>query len=452
MSVRLGTGLRRHLARNEWWSACDTIVVALSGGMDSSVLLHLLRFSRRGIRPHIVAAHFDHAMRARSAEDARWVRGLCRAWAIELHTTCAETALRSESEARTARYAFLEEVRERAGARWVLTAHHADDQAETVLFRALRGTGLRGLAGIPQERAPGILRPLLPFTRSEIEAYAEAVGLRALEDESNSSTAFARNVIRNEILPRAESAVAAGARRSLSRLADIAREDVLAWQSVLPEVIRRVTDRGADGVTVVDRTRLLSYPAGVRKRIVRHLARELGARLDERSTRIADAFLMNGESGRTITMGGGVCITRSFETITIQSAPLARPEDRTLTIAEPSEGMGRLSLGGRIYDAQWSLGTLPMWQWVEHFAWSALGESATLRGWLPGDRISLDFGSKKLKKLFAEARVPAQERVRVPVLANGAGQVLWVPGLARARGAGPEDSDTQISIAIQEAV
>src|SRR5690606_8586295 len=137
------------------------VVVALSGGLDSVVLLHLLRF---GTARTVCAAHFDHAMRSDSGADALWVSGLCRAWGVPLAAARAEDPPRSEAAARELRYAFLHAAAERFAADALATAHHADDQAETVLFRLARGTGLAGLAGIPARRGI-IARPLLAFTR-----------------------------------------------------------------------------------------------------------------------------------------------------------------------------------------------------------------------------------------------------------------------------------------------
>src|SRR5690606_2706850 len=122
------------------------LVVAFSGGVDSTVLLHLLRSARPAFE--LVAAHFDHRMREESAEDAAWAARLCAEWNVDFELGVAGGPLRGEDAARRARYGFLREVAARRGT-GIATAHHADDQAETVLFRILRGTGMRGLAGIP---------------------------------------------------------------------------------------------------------------------------------------------------------------------------------------------------------------------------------------------------------------------------------------------------------------
>ena len=133
------------------------VLVACSGGLDSVVLLFLLRESAKALGIRVSAAHFDHSMRVGSAADAEWVSGLCRAWNIPLRSERATHAIRNEAEARAARYAFLEAATEAVDADRIATAHHADDQAETVLFRMLRGTGVDGLAGIPIRRGRIIL-------------------------------------------------------------------------------------------------------------------------------------------------------------------------------------------------------------------------------------------------------------------------------------------------------
>jgi tRNA(Ile)-lysidine synthase len=196
------------------------VLVALSGGMDSVVLLHLLRFAADA---RVTAAHFDHAMRPASDADARWVRGLCTAWGVPLVEARAAEPLRTENDARRARYRFLRDAQAVHNATHLATAHHADDQAETVLFRVLRGTGIAGLAGIPERGEGGLVRPLLPFWRAELRAYARENGVRWRCDPTNSTLGPARNRIRHDLLPRIEKTLAPAARRSLVRLARLAR-------------------------------------------------------------------------------------------------------------------------------------------------------------------------------------------------------------------------------------
>lgn len=310
-------------------------VVALSGGLDSCVLLHALRYGARTTVP-LIAAHFDHGMRPDSSADAAWVRGLCRAWDVRLAEGAVDVhdeVPASEDEARRMRYAFLRRVSAEYGA-VLLTAHHADDQAETVLFRVLRGTGIEGLAGIPRRRVLGgidtpdvtLLRPLLEVTRAEVEAYAERNGVPCRPDPTNESSSYARNVIRNVILPVAEAQVAGGARRSLVRLAEIAGDEEAAWNSALPFVLSAVDARGVSSTASAlgdpdppgagnppveedvscGRKSLLALGPALAARVLRVLAASAGVTLDRGTTRRALAFVRDSQSGRYIELGRGV--------------------------------------------------------------------------------------------------------------------------------------------------
>ena len=419
-----------HVVRRGFFTAGDRILVGVSGGMDSLALLHLLRFSPGLPVTELVVGHLDHGMRSESDADALWVRGWATAWGLECRLGRAESGLSSEEEARHARYAFFERERQALGARWVLTAHHADDQAETILFRIVRGTGLHGLGGIPEKRAPGILRPLLPFTQDRLSEYADAAGIRPRVDTSNDDPRFARNVIRNEILPRLESAVAPAARRSLLRLGRIARGEEAAWSSILEDLVRDLVTEENDVRIEVDRVAFLGHHEVVRARIIRELAGRLGATLGEAGTRSALAFAGAGASGHGLPISGTVRLIRSFDRLVFchTSEPGV---DRSFDIERPGKGQGVVLIGGRDWSVVWSLERGPVSPWVERFSVSGLEFPVTLRGWSSGDRMKHSYGSKKLKKIFGEKRVALEERSRVPVVLDGKERILWIPGVAR---------------------
>jgi tRNA(Ile)-lysidine synthase len=415
----------------------DRVVVALSGGMDSLTLLHLLRFGAGMPSLEITAAHFDHGMRPGSQEDALWVRGVCRAWEVPLRLGRAVPVPSSEEEARDARYRFLLGVLRREAARCLLTGHQADDQAETVLFRILRGTGLTGLAGIPRWRPPGILRPLLPFTREEIGAYASSGGLRPLRDPTNVDTTIPRNFLRLRTLPDLEAGPAPGARRSLRRLARLARENEEGWRSILPRLLDGVLVDDDAGVTL-HRTHLLALHPSVRSRVLREALGRAGIHLDEAGTRAALEFTRTGASGRSISLPGGRLLSREFDRFLVRVGEDPE-EDSALAIEGPGEGRGGVTVGGRRFQVLWgpeeprgSLGTFGAPR-------SEVPFPLLLRGWTQGDRILLPYGTKKLKKVLSEARVPAPERSRIPVLVDRGGRVLWVAGLAASALLGPPE-------------
>jgi tRNA(Ile)-lysidine synthase len=428
------------------------VVVALSGGMDSVALLHLLRFAADDGGLTLTAAHFDHAMRAESAADAHWAAGLCRAWGVPLRTGRAGHPPRTEAEARDARYAFLRGIQAESGATHLATAHHADDQAETVLFRVLRGTGLRGLAGIPAADAAGLIRPLLPFWRADLRAYARAAGLRWRRDPTNRALEPSRNRLRHRVLPQAER-VAPGARRALVRLAALAREDEAAWDAVLAPLVAESV-REENGALLLVRDRFAAYDWPVAARVLRLLLRRVGAAPDRAGTRLALEFISNAASGRTLRLSGGVRITTEFGTARVERGPGPEtpPPDAPLLIsAVPGEG--GLALGGSRLAARWTAeDDAPAdARWTLRVGADPARFPLLLRGWLPGDRIRTHAGTRTLKKLLGEARVPMRARLAVPVLADAHGTVLWVAGVAAAADAGPRPGEPAITLWISDA-
>ena len=245
-------GLELRLAENwppaEWQDV--TIVVAVSGGADSIALLRGLRNLKSTGDGRIVAAHFNHRLRgAESDADEAFVVALCRALSLACEVGRAEpNALNDasgngdglESAARDARYDFLLSTAERVGARFIATAHTADDQAETILHRILRGTGIAGLAGIPRVRslspAVTLIRPLLVIGRAEVVAYLKAIEQPFREDSSNREMRFTRNQIRGELLPHLRAVYNEHIDDALRRLGDLAA----SAQSVIDVTVEKL--------------------------------------------------------------------------------------------------------------------------------------------------------------------------------------------------------------------
>lgn len=191
----VGARLKHHIAPGQ------RLVLGLSGGLDSVVLLHLLLRLRDDIGVSLAAVHVHHDLSANADVWQVFCERLCQGWDIPLRVARVQVDRESgagiECAARKARYeAFATEA-----ADWIVLAQHRDDQAETLLFNLLRGAGVRGAAAMQMAR-DNILRPLLGLGRSEIEAYGRQLGLQWIEDESNSDTHYSRNFIRHEIMPR----------------------------------------------------------------------------------------------------------------------------------------------------------------------------------------------------------------------------------------------------------
>ncbi len=225
------------------------VVLAVSGGADSVAMLRAWHALRPGGEDRVVVASFDHGLRPESAGEVEFVAQRTRSLGLDFVAGSLAGPIEKrkgesiESAARRERYAFLTKVAIDHDANAVLTAHTADDQIETVLFRIVRGTGLAGLAGIPvrRELAGGIdvVRPMLDVRRNEIEAYLTSIEQPFVEDASNRSLSFARNRIRHVILPLLRNEIHAGVDESLRRLALVAREE---WESQHRDVKKLLDD------------------------------------------------------------------------------------------------------------------------------------------------------------------------------------------------------------------
>ncbi|MBC7811525.1 MAG: tRNA lysidine(34) synthetase TilS, partial [Burkholderiales bacterium] len=218
--------------------ADSVLVVGVSGGADSLALLHILNGLRERLDIRLHVATLDHGLRAEvSAADAEFVRQLAEAWGLpvtvgykDVPTLMKTWRIGIEAAARRARYDFLAKVARDVSANHIAVAHHADDQAETVLMRILRGTGLRGLGGmavsapLPEHSDLTLLRPMLKVSRADIEAYCREHDLQPREDATNRDTTYTRNRLRHETIPLLEQ-VYPGVKRALTQLADIAAMD-----------------------------------------------------------------------------------------------------------------------------------------------------------------------------------------------------------------------------------
>jgi tRNA(Ile)-lysidine synthase len=414
----LARALRTHLAQSDLIAEGSRVVVALSGGLDSVVLLHLLRHGRVRKNIECVAAHFDHAMRVGSDADARWVRGLCTAWGVPAQLARATEPLRGEAAARAARYRFLIEC----------------------------GTDLRGLAGIRARRSI-VVRPLLPFGRAQLVEYAAAVGLRYRDDPTNVDVTIVRNRIRHDILPRLE-AMRPGVALRIARIAEAAAADESAWaHTIAPLEEAAIVQRDARAIQLA-RPVLLSYHPRVRARVLRNVLQRMGGAPDRSGTRAALEFIRSG-AGREIELAGGLRIAREFDRLIIRRTASV-PEDRPLRIPGPADGSGEFVVGGCRFVVDWTVNARHDGS-AAAFDLAALCFPLELRAWTPGDRIRLDYGSKKLKKLFVESRVPRGSRAEIPVLADVAGRIVWVMGIARAAAAEPRAGQPTLCLAVSHA-
>jgi tRNA(Ile)-lysidine synthase len=442
--------LRAHfvdfVADKELCKPGERVLVAVSGGVDSMVLLDLFRAGASQLGVTLAAAHFDHAMRTDSAADADWVAEICEAWSIELVRGRAHQQLAGEASARAARYAFLTEAAQRVGAQRIATAHHADDQIETVLLRLLRGTGLRGLSGIPLRRGI-IIRPLLRFRKTELIAYAASHSIPFREDETNATDLYARNQIRRALLP-VLTGVRPDSQRAILRLARHAASTEKCWRSLSGAAAERVILQRNNTASELARGKLLEYDGEVRARVIRGELRRIGIVPTFQATQRLLRFIESAESGSRIDVGNHVRVERAYDVIRIVR-PAPAPDDRPVVIEKCADGKQRARIGAREVDVSWS--TRADRKSGEQFDCTRLAFPLQLRAWQAGDRMRLAYGTKKLKKLFAEARVPIHERDSVPVLVDANGAVYWAVGIARSVDAQANEQNPALTITVSHA-
>jgi tRNA(Ile)-lysidine synthase len=411
-------------------------IVAVSGGPDSVALLDL--FAAGGLAERfglvLVVAHVDHGIAPNSVEVADRVRQLVQRLGIDLMARRLDLGRdASESVAREERYAALRAMQAASGAHYLLTAHHRDDQVETILLRVLRGSGPAGLAGIPSRGPQGLVRPLLPFARAEIAAYLGERGITppCPADPGNVATRHDRTWIRHDLLPRLRARFGPETDGGLERLAHAAADDRRAWRQLLRALPELGFRRSTAGVEV-DRTVLASYAPDLAQAILRALGREIGLRLGgARSARLL-RFAADAASGRRVALGGGVEARADFDVLRLVPLQTAEvPEEVTLALDRD----GRSTWGPWVF--AWTPARASSTARAGPVAWFPPGE-VRVRALAPGDRIRPlnGVGHRKVRRLLAEARVPTADRGRYPVVERN-GAIVWVPGVCRGADAVP---------------
>ena len=268
---------------SELWNDVS-LLVAVSGGSDSVALLRavkVLQSQHESARGRIEAAHFNHGWRSdASDEDEAFVRSLCASLQIRCHCGRSEHSAQKEQVARDERYDFLRKIAEQRGNRYLLLAHTANDQAETVLHRIVRGTGLKGLRGIPPRRrlseAVTIVRPMIWAGRSDVLQYLSRLGQNYRNDASNSDPRFTRNRIRHELLPHLAQHYNPAIIDSLLRLSSLAAEaDQEISELVVSELATCVVAQNEHKVEL-DRPELMSCSPFLQREILAKLWRQQG--------------------------------------------------------------------------------------------------------------------------------------------------------------------------------
>ena len=391
------------IRQQELIGQAEQVVCAVSGGADSMALLFAMYLLKEKLGIRLAAAHFNHNLRgAESDGDEAFVRDFCACYDIELFVgsgtvRAGEKGL--EAAARDARYGFFATLPGK-----IATAHTADDNAETVLLHLVRGTGLKGLGGIAPARGK-LIRPMLSVTRQEVLAFLEEYHIPYREDSTNSGDAFLRNRLRHHVMPllKAENPSLA---ENLSAMALRLRLDEAALQEI------------SEYEEPLNVEWLRSQNPAVRIRVLEKFLKSHGVKEPEaRHLAQAEALVFSENPSAFARFPGGVILRRQYGTL---SPGAQKPTLEEVTLACP----GKTQAGDYLIECR------PAEQIINSadvFTVCPQG-SVTVRPRMAGDTVRLSGGTKRLKKLFVDRKIPAAQRDLIPVLADEQG-VLAVCGI-----------------------
>ena len=432
--------------------------VATSGGADSVCLLHVLGELSDRYRIALSVVHLDHGLRGEeSRADAAFVSDLAARLGLSFHLRTLDLSSAGgnlEQEARRARLALFAELIAAGEVDRVATGHTRSDQAETVLFRFLRGSGGAGLSGIRPVTAEGLVRPLIAIDRDQVVEYLTARGIPWHEDSSNRSPDFARNRIRQDLLPQLAREWNPAIAETLAHMADWAAEEE-AYQAAETDRLAAGHLQGSPSAVTIRADALAALPRAAARRLVRRAIEQVKGDLRTVGFDHVEAVLAlaaDPEGGHADLPGVAVC--RSFDWVRF-SFPETTCEWRVTvpipgSVAVPGT---ELSISLEIVDKMETSGPSDCVYNIEMgcLDWKRLPGFATLRNWQPGDRYQPmgASGESKLKDLFQRARIPVWERSGWPILETDA-QIVWSRrfGAAAWCAAGP---DTPVVLRVREA-
>ena len=438
-----------HIRERRLFAEPGEALVAVSGGADSVALLDMLREIGDALGLSLVVAHVDHGISVGSRAVGRMVGDLASEYRLPFETV--ELNLGSdatETEARRARYGWLRDVQQRRGAKYLVTAHHQDDQVETILLRALRGSAPAGLAGMSAKSRGGLVRPLLPFTRNELLEYAKVRGLAVHDDPANRDSRHLRSWLRTTVLPLLTERLGPRLSQDLRSLGRHAARERRAWQQVLdlvPDFGFRVEENGF----AVARQTLCGYDNALSVALLRAAAHRTGLILGPRKARQLLA-LAQRPSGRWMSLGDGLEAEVAFDRLHVRrGAGAAFAVGCALERVMPSGERGSALFGE--FQITWSPAAAPaeieraIWTtWLDGADWE-IGPPARGDALLPLGGI----GHRPLRRLLMEAQVPRSLRPRYPVVRRGE-TILWVPGICRSAAGVPAPGTRAVRLDVTE--
>jgi tRNA(Ile)-lysidine synthase len=413
------------------------LLVAISGGPDSVALAGLLSSVAAEFALALVVAHVDHGIARESGEVALAVTALAgrlRLPILQRRLTLGAAA--TETAARSARWEALRQMRDEAGAAWIVTAHHLDDQAETVMMRVLRGTGPAGLAGMSAQDGD-VLRPLLSFRREELAQYLQLRGLGAWLDPANRDPRHDRAWIRNELIPLLQRRWPRVS-QDLAGVGGDAGRWRAAWDDALNELGGLDLRSEPDGISVAGGV-LAGYSSDMGWAVVRAAARRAGATVSGANAERVVELARSGMSGRWVPLGDSWRASNAFGRVRIERV-VAAPDRVAVTPASGTVSWGEWTFTLSQEMAPWRQERRGLTAWFPPGALAIRSPAA-------GDRMQPlgGPGHRAVVRLLQDEKVPLSRR-RVWPLLELAGKPTWMPGICRSQSGLPEPGTEALRI------
>lgn len=412
----------------------DKIVLGLSGGPDSVCLLHILYRLKEKMNIEVYAAHLNHQIRGLEAQkDALYISQICEdlgitsfVKAINVPEYCKEQGVSLEEGARTLRYEMFEEIKQKTKSNKIAIGHNRNDQAETVLMRIMRGTGLQGLRGIEYIRDNKIIRPILDIERSEIEAYCEKYELNPRIDKTNLESIYTRNKIRLELIPYMKDNFNPNVIESIVRMTNSLKSDSDYIDLEAEKSFKEVSTLKEDSVEI-SLPKYSNLHNAIKVRILRSAIKHIiGDTNFVDQKHIEDIIELECESklNKMLNLPRGIFAYRRKNIIILTTKEIVSEEiDFCYNI--PSNGFIKIKELNLVLETQkMSIDrykSIKLDKTSKGFDFDKIKGGIVVRSRKQGDKIKLAGGSKKVKDLFIDLKIPREDRCKVPVITDDEG-------------------------------
>lgn len=438
------TEVKETIKKYNMFKEDDLVIVALSGGPDSVALLHILYKLKDKLKIRIAAVHINHGLRGKdSDEDEQFVNNICKKYNIplyskrfDIHKIAKMNGMSCEMAGREARYSYFLELIDKLSGNKIALAHHANDQAETILMRLIRGSGIEGLTGIKPVRDKIFVRPMISITRKEIESYCKDNELSPRIDKSNYEKIYSRNKVRLELIPYIQENFNKDITNTLNRFADIIKGD----NDYLETIATEKADKYCltDGNDIKISKAAFKEHGAILSRILRNTIKKIKGNLKNIEKKHIDDIIeiQKKETGKVLSLPDNIQIINTYRDIVIKK------KLKETNILDYKKLKYRLDINKNNYiqsegfivrmqliESKSGKKVLKNNKFIKYFDYDKANNDIILRYRKNGDKFSpLGMkGRKKVKDYFMDLKIPQHERSRIPMICFG-DSIAWIIG------------------------